>query len=131
MRLLLLPAATLLGLAAISSQAASPSTPATAATTGTAKAQTVPSAKTVAHAREDIALPPSAVPKFSVADRNHDGKIEWSEAKALKVPKKIFDHDDFDNNGTLNQTEWLFVRLDMTKFTTGGPTTKAPGPATH
>ncbi|MGA7965528.1 MAG: hypothetical protein WCB49_06540 [Gammaproteobacteria bacterium] len=129
MRLLILPAAALLSLAAISAQAA---LPATVATTGTAKKQTAPSAKTVAHAKEDISLPPSAVPKFSVADRNHDGKIEWAEAKALKVPKKIFDHDDFDNNGSLNETEWLFVRLDMTDFTPAATTTtKAPGSATH
>lgn len=122
--------ASLLSLAAFSAQAAVPSAPATAATTGTAKAQTAPSAKTVAHAKEDISLPPSAVPKFSVADTNHDGKIEWKEAQALKVPKKIFKKDDFDNNGTLNQTEWLFVRLDMTDFTP--PTaTKAPASATH
>ncbi|MGH8126964.1 MAG: hypothetical protein ACRETC_01160 [Gammaproteobacteria bacterium] len=129
MRLLLLPATVLLSLTAVSAQAAAP-TPATTAATAPVTTQPAPSAKTVAHAKENITLPPSAVPKFSVADTNHDGKIEWNEAQALKVPKKIFKHDDFDNNGSLNETEWLFVRLDMTDFTPA-TATKAPASATH
>ncbi len=111
-----LPAvALLLGLVAFSAHAAAPSTAA--------------SPTNSVHTREDISLPPSAVPPFATADRNHDGKIEWSEAKALKVPKKIFEHDDFNNNGTLDETEWLFVRLDMTTFTP--PTRRAKAAATH
>ena len=115
MRPYTLPAvALLLGLVAFSAQAAAPAT--------------VASPKNSTHTGEDISLPPSSVPPFAAADRNHDGKIEWSEAKALKVPKKIFEHDDFDNNGTLSETEWLFVRLDMTAFT---PPTRAKAAATH
>lgn len=124
MRLYTLSAVALLSLVAISARAAAPSAAAvTAATT-----PTIQSAGSSIHAREDISLPPSAVPPFAKADRNHDGKIEWSEAKALKVPKKLFEHDDFNNNGTLSETEWLFVRLDMTDFT---PPTRAKAAATH
>ncbi|MDN5865366.1 MAG: hypothetical protein L0I62_09185 [Gammaproteobacteria bacterium] len=61
-------------------------------------------------------MPKPPVPKFAEADANHDGKITWKEAKALGVPKKIFQQDDFDRTGYLNETEWMFVRLDMTDF---------------
>lgn len=79
-------------------------------------------------AKEDLPLPSSAVPPFAQVDTNHDGVIDWKEAQAVKVPKKVFDHYDFDGNGKLNQTEWLFVRLDMTDFAKAA---KAPAPATH
>jgi hypothetical protein len=124
MRLYTLPAVALLSLVAVPAQAAASSAATVTATT----LSTAPSPKNSAHAREDISLPPSAVPPFAEADRNHDGKIEWSEAKALKVPKKLFEHDDFDNNGTLDETEWMFVRLDMTVFT---PPTRAKAATTH
>lgn len=61
-------------------------------------------------------MPKSSVPKFKLADKNHDGKIEWREAKAVGVPKALFKRDDFNHSGTLNKTEWMFVRLDMTRF---------------
>ena len=61
------------------------------------------------HAR----MPKSAVPKFKKADANHDGKIEWKEAKALGVPKKLFKQDDFSQSGKLSKTEWQFVRMEM------------------
>ncbi len=122
MRPYILSAIALLSLVAVSARAAAPS----AAATTTPLA--APSTENGIHAKEDISLPPSAVPPFAKADRNHDGKIEWSEAKALKVPKKLFKHDDFDNNGTLDETEWMFVRLDMTVFT---PLTRAKATATH
>ncbi|MGH8274314.1 MAG: hypothetical protein ACRES9_08725 [Gammaproteobacteria bacterium] len=63
-----------------------------------------------------VAMPKPPVPKFKQADANHDGKISWNEAKALGVPEKIFKQDDFDKSGDLNETEWMFVRLDMTDF---------------
>jgi|GEM_PF-1665376 len=124
-------AALLLSLPAFTAWAAAPSTPssATAKTTATAT-QNTPNSQTGIRAAEDISLPPSAVPPFARADTNHDGKIDWKEAQALKVPKKIFDNDDFDHNGTLNQTEWLFVRLDMTDFTPA-TATRAPASSTH
>lgn len=53
------------------------------------------------------------VPKFKRADKNDDGKIEWQEAKAAHVPKKLFKREDFNSNGTLNRSEWAFVRMDM------------------
>ncbi len=62
------------------------------------------------------AMPKSPVPKFNKADTNHDGQIEWKEAKAAGVPKKLFKRDDFNHNGKLNKTEWMFVRLDMTDY---------------
>lgn len=55
----------------------------------------------------------SPVPKFKKVDKNGNGKISWKEAKAVGVPKKIFKKDDFNHNGTLNRTQWMFVRLDM------------------
>lgn len=61
-------------------------------------------------------MPKSPVPKFKQADTNHDGKIEWKEAKAVGVSQKLFKRDDFNHDGTLNKTEWMFVRLDSTDF---------------
>ena len=124
MRLHQLLAILVLGTAAISARAAAP---ATAAGTAHATPQAATS-PTQAQAQEDISLPPSAAPPFAQVDTDHDGTIDWKEAQAAGVPKKIFDHDDFDGNGKLNETEWLFVRLDMTDFT---PRTKAPAAATH
>ncbi len=107
-----------------------PAAPAAATTTAPkAATKTAPGAGTaVTPAKEDLPLPSSAVPPFAQVDTNHDGYIDWKEAQAVKVPKKVFDHYDFDGNGKLNQTEWLFVRLDMTDF---AKATKAPAPTTH
>lgn len=69
------------------------------------------------------AMPKSPLPKFKQADTNHDGKIEWNEAKADGVSQKLFKRDDFNHDGTLNKTEWMFVRLDSTDF-------KSPAPGT-
>lgn len=63
-----------------------------------------------------IPMPAPPVPEFKHADANHDGKISRKEAQRLGVPKKTFTNNDFDRNGTLNQTEWMFVRLSMTDF---------------
>ena len=60
-----------------------------------------------------IKAPASRVPPFSKVDTNHDGKIEWSEAKAVGVPKKLFKQDDFQHNGKLTKSEWHFVRIEM------------------
>lgn len=66
-------------------------------------------------------MPKSAVPKFKKADANHDGKIEWKEAKALGVPKKLFKQDDFSQTGKLDKTEWQFVRIEMPANRKGSP----------
>jgi hypothetical protein len=58
-------------------------------------------------------MPASKAPAFNKADTNHDGKIEWSEAKAAGVPKKLFKQDDFNHTGKLTKSEWHFVRLEM------------------
>lgn len=83
-----------------------------------------PSAQSVKSARSTMPKPP--VPKFAQADTNHDGKVSWKEARALGVPEKLFKQDDFDKSGDLNETEWMFVRLDMTDFTPPGATSSAP-----
>lgn len=67
------------------------------------------------------AMPKSPVPEFKQADTNHDGSISWAEAKAVGVPEALFKRDDFDHNGKLNETEWMFVRLDMTDFNAPSP----------
>ncbi len=105
---------------------------ATASTTPTASAgTTAPASETTPPpASEEVPLPQSRVPAFTDVDTNHDGKIEWKEAQAVNVPKKLFDHFDFDHSGALSQTEWLFVRLHMTDFTPPKGTTAAPAPAT-
>ncbi|MDN5865348.1 MAG: hypothetical protein L0I62_09085 [Gammaproteobacteria bacterium] len=64
-----------------------------------------------------IPMPTPPVPKFAQADADGDGKITWKEAENLGVPKKLFQQDDFDDSGDLIETEWMFVRLDMTDFT--------------
>jgi len=76
-------------------------------------------------------LPKPPVPKFKQADANGDGKISWQEAKALGVPQKLFKQDDFDKSGDLNQTEWMFVRLDMTDFSPAGASSPAPASSSH
>lgn len=53
------------------------------------------------------------VPSFSTADKNHDGFIEWSEAKPLGVPKAVFKKEDFHHNGKLTPTEWSLVQVEM------------------
>ena len=99
-----------------------------AAATRSAKA--APASSATPAASEEVPLPQSHVPPFAQVDTNHDGKIEWKEAKAVNVPKKVFDQFDFDRNGTLSETEWLFVRLHMTDFTPPNVTTPAPASAT-
>lgn len=88
-------------------------------------------AGSAARAAEEVPLPQSPVPPFAKADTNQDGKIEWKEAQAAKVSKKLFDHFDFDQNGALSETEWLFVRLDKTRFTPPQATVNAPAAGTH
>lgn len=56
-----------------------------------------------------------AVPKFSRADKNNDGWIEWSEAKAVGIPKSVFEQHDQQVKGKLTMTEWQVVRLEMIK----------------
>jgi hypothetical protein len=104
---------------------AAPATPASATQPASAPAPVIASS---AHPKTST-MPKPPVPKFKQADANHDGKISRQEAKALGVPKKIFDRDDFDKSGDLNETEWMFVRLDMTDFTPRAGTTPAPIPA--
>ena len=59
--------------------------------------------------------PASSLPAFHKADTNGDGKIEWREAKADKVPKSIFKKEDYENNGSLDQTEWMLAGFDVTE----------------
>lgn len=66
-------------------------------------------------------MPKSALPKFKKADTNHDGKIEWNEAKSLGVPKKLFKRDDFNQSGKLNKTEWQIVRMETPANKKGSP----------
>ena len=58
-------------------------------------------------------MPASRVPRLNKVDTNHDGKIEWKEAKAVGVPKKLFKQDDFNHTGKLTKSEWHFVRIEM------------------
>lgn len=58
-------------------------------------------------------MPESSLPGFRKADTNGDGKIEWQEAKAVGVPKKLFKQDDFRQTGKLTRSEWHFVRIEM------------------
>ncbi len=110
--------------------AASPATAATAAAAASA-GTAAPASKTAPPpASEEVPLPQSHVPAFAEVDANHDGKIEWKEAQAVKVPRKVFEQFDFDHDGTLSQTEWLFVRLHMTDFTPPKATGTAAAPAT-
>ena len=102
-----------------------------APTAATRSASAAPASSATPPASEEVPLPQSHVPPFAQVDTNHDGKIEWQEAKAANVPKKIFDQFDFDHNGTLSETEWLFVRLHMTNFTPPKGTTAAAAAATH
>ena len=96
----------------------------------TGPAGAAPASSATPPASEDVPLPQSHVPPFAQVDTNHDGKIEWQEAKAVNVPRKIFNQFDFDHNGTLSETEWLFVRLHMTNFTPPRGTAAAPAAAT-
>lgn len=118
-----------LSLVAVSAHAASAAKPKAAGTAATTP-RSAPHAQTTPRTVEDVPLPQSPVPPFAQVDTNHDGKIEWPEAKAVGVPKKLFNHFDFDHNGSLTETEWLFLRLDMTHFAPTA-TTKAPPAATH
>lgn len=56
-----------------------------------------------------------AVPKFAQADKNNDGWIEWSEAKAVGIPRSVFEEHDQQKKGELTMTEWQVVRLEMIK----------------
>ena len=106
------------------------STTAHAATTASAET-TAPASETAPPAAsEEVPLPQSHVPAFSQVDSNHDGKIEWQEAQAVGVSKKVFKQFDFDHSGALSETEWLFVRLHMTDFTPPKSTAAAPASAT-
>lgn len=62
---------------------------------------------------EATPTPKSPLPPFKQADTNHDGAIEWSEAKADHVPKRIFKKEDYEHNGKLDRTEWMLVGYDM------------------
>lgn len=64
------------------------------------------------HLREPSPAPKSAVPPFKKVDTNGDGEIEWSEAKAVHVPKKFFKKEDYEHNGKLDRTEWMLVGFD-------------------
>ncbi|HKI74182.1 MAG TPA: hypothetical protein VJ998_06050 [Pseudomonadales bacterium] len=57
----------------------------------------------------------SSLPAFHKADANGDGKIEWKEARADKVPRSIFKKEDYENNGSLDQTEWMLAGFDVTE----------------
>lgn len=87
----------------------------TAPAAGTASAKATAPARETAPppASEEVPLPQSHVPAFAKVDSNHDGKIEWKEAKAVGVPKKLFKQDDFRQDGKLTKSEWHFVRLEM------------------
>ncbi len=74
-------------------------------------------APTVATSSPDAKMPPSSVtggvPIFSKVDKNGDGWIEWSEAKAVGVPRRLFKREDYHHDGKLTLTEWQMVRVAM------------------
>lgn len=57
----------------------------------------------------------SSLPDFKKVDTNGDGKIEWAEAKAQNVPRSIFDKEDYEKNGSLDESEWMLVGFDVTE----------------
>ena len=109
-------------------EAAAPAPTAPAAATGSSRTTSASSA--TPPASEEVPLPQSHVPPFARVDTNHDGKIEWKEAQAVNVPKKVFDQFDFNHDGTLSETEWLFIRLHMTDFAPPKGTASAPATTT-
>ena len=55
------------------------------------------------------------LPAFKQADTNHDGKIEWKEARADKVPRAIFKKEDYESSGTLDRSEWTLADFAITE----------------
>lgn len=73
------------------------------------------------------------VPPFKKVDTNGDHKIEWKEAKAVGVPKAVFQRYDYHHDGKLTLTEWKMVKVAMiqtTKLSTGGAKSLPKVPAT-
>lgn len=63
------------------------------------------------------------VPSFKKVDSNGDHEIEWNEAKAVGVPKAVFNRYDYHHDGKLTLTEWKMVKVAMiptAKLHTGG-----------
>lgn len=91
------------------------------------------SAESPATSAEAVKLP---LPKFSKVDTNGDGWIEWKEAKAAGVPRKMFEREDHGQPGRLSITEWKLLRLAMIKTPYSLPKAgskspvKAPAPKT-
>lgn len=67
---------------------------------------------------------PAPVPSFRKVDTNGDGAIEWSEAKAVGVPRRLFRAEDFHHDGKLTVTEWKMLRVAMV------PTRRLPAAGT-
>lgn len=57
----------------------------------------------------------TTLPSFKKADTNRDGKIEWKEARADKVPRAIFMKEDYERSGTLDKSEWTLADFAMTE----------------
>jgi len=64
------------------------------------------------------------VPSFNKVDTNGDHKIEWKEAKAVGLPKAVFERYDYHHDQKLTLTEWKMVKVAMVK-TSSLPTTGA------
>lgn len=73
------------------------------------------------------------VPAFSKVDTNHDGQIEWKEAKAVGVPRAVFKRYDYHHDGKLTLTEWRMVKIAMihtSKLPVRGPKSLPSVPST-
>lgn len=66
-----------------------------------------------AHAKASPGSHKTVLPAFHKADKNGDGVIEWSEAKAAGMPKSVFKHEDVHHDGKLTLTEWREAKIGM------------------
>lgn len=66
-----------------------------------------------AHAKISPGSQKTILPPFHKADKNGDGYVEWSEAKAAGLPKSVFKHEDVHHDGKLTLTEWREAKIAM------------------
>lgn len=52
---------------------------------------------------------PDDLPEFEQVDQNDDSVIDWEEAKAVGVPREVFDAEQ--QQGVLTQPVWDYVIL--------------------